>query len=165
MWEAGGKTTVLLLSLGSLFPKTETNARCFLLQNHSEVLHRAKKESSILRTVKRRKANWIGHNLRRNCLLKHAVEGKVEGRIEVTGRRGRRGKQLLNDLKKRRRYWKLKEEALYRTVCTTRYGRGCESVVRQTVEWIYIYIYLAATVAYVKETAYFREVSLKFLTE
>jgi hypothetical protein len=47
----------------------------------------------------RRKANWIGHSLCRNCLLKHVIEGKLEGRIEMTGRRGRRRKQLLDDLK------------------------------------------------------------------
>jgi hypothetical protein len=39
--------------------------------------------------------------LRRNCLLKHVIEGKLEGRIEMTGRRGRRRKQLLNDLKEK----------------------------------------------------------------
>jgi hypothetical protein len=37
--------------------------------------------------------------LGRNCLLKHVIEGKIEGRIGVTGRRGRRHKQLLSDLK------------------------------------------------------------------
>jgi hypothetical protein len=66
---------------------------------------------NILHTIKRRKANWIGHILRRNCLLKHVIEGKLEGRIEMTRRRGRRRKQLLDDLKEKRRYWKLKEEA------------------------------------------------------
>jgi hypothetical protein len=44
--------------------------------------------------IKRRKANWIGCILRRNCLLKHVIEGKLEGRIEMTGRRGRRRTQL-----------------------------------------------------------------------
>jgi hypothetical protein len=53
----------------------------------------------ILHKIKRRKANWIGHILRRNCLLKHVIEGKLEGRIEMTGRWGRRRKQLLDDLK------------------------------------------------------------------
>jgi hypothetical protein len=43
-----------------------------------------------------RKANWIGHILHRNCLLKHVIEGKTEGRIEVTGRRC---KQLLDELR------------------------------------------------------------------
>jgi heme exporter protein D len=42
------------------------------------VLHTVKEERTILRTIKRTKANWIGHVLRRNCLLKHVVEGKRE---------------------------------------------------------------------------------------
>jgi hypothetical protein len=54
--------------------------------------------------------------LYRNCLLKHVIEGKLEGRIEMTGRRGKRRKQLLDDLKDERRYWKLKEEALDRSL-------------------------------------------------
>jgi hypothetical protein len=62
------------------------------------------------------------------------IEGKLEGRIKVTGRRGRRCKQLLDDLKEKRRYWKLKEEALDRTLWRTRFGRGYELVVRQTAE-------------------------------
>jgi hypothetical protein len=77
-----------------------------------EVLHRVKEERNILQKIKRRKANWIGHILHRNCLLKHVIEGKIEGRIKMTGRQGRRHKQLLDDLRERRRYWKLKEEAL-----------------------------------------------------
>jgi hypothetical protein len=68
--------------------------------NNEAVLHRVKKEISILRTIKRRKANWIDHTLRRNCLLKHGIEGKIVGRIVITGSRGRRRKQLLDDLKK-----------------------------------------------------------------
>jgi hypothetical protein len=57
-------------------------------------------------------------------LLKHVIEGKLEGRIEMTGRRERRRKQLLDDLTEKRRYWKLKEEALDRTHWRTRFGRG-----------------------------------------
>jgi hypothetical protein len=52
----------------------------------NEVLHRVKEERHVLHTVKRRKTNGIGHILCRNCFLKYAIEGK----IEVTGRRGRR---------------------------------------------------------------------------
>jgi hypothetical protein len=48
-------------------------------------------------------ANWIGH-----CLLKHVIEGKLEGRIEVTGRQGRACKQLLEGLNEKRRNWILK---------------------------------------------------------
>jgi hypothetical protein len=58
----------------------------------------------------------------------------LEGRIEMTGRRGRRRKQLLDDLKEKRRYWKLREEALDRTMWRTRFGRGYGPVVRQTAE-------------------------------
>ena len=39
------------------------------------------------RTVNRRKGNWIGHMLRRNWLLRHVTEGKIEGRMGLTGRR------------------------------------------------------------------------------
>jgi hypothetical protein len=46
-----------------------------------------------------------------NCLLEHIVEGKVEGRIEVTGGPGRRRKQLLDKLAEKRGYWRLKDEA------------------------------------------------------
>jgi hypothetical protein len=59
---------------------------------NEEVLHRVKEERNIVHIIKRRKANWIGHILRRNCLLKHVIEGKLEGRIEMMRRRGRRRK-------------------------------------------------------------------------
>jgi hypothetical protein len=54
--------------------------------------------------------------------------------IEVTGRRGRRRKQLLDDLKEIRGYWKLKAEALDRPLWRTHFGRGCGPVLRQTAE-------------------------------
>jgi hypothetical protein len=101
---------------------------------NEEVLHRVKEERNIVHTIKRRKANGIGHILRGNCLLKHVIEGTLEGRIEVTGRRGRRRKQLMNDLKEKRRHCKLKEEALDRTMWRTRFGRDYGPVVRQTAE-------------------------------
>jgi len=63
-----------------------------------EVVSGVQGEMNILHTMCRRKANWIGHILRRNCLLKHVIEGKIEGRIEVAVRRGRRNKQLLDDI-------------------------------------------------------------------
>jgi hypothetical protein len=62
------------------------------------------------------------------------IEGKLEGRIEVTGRRRRRRMHLLDDLKEKKRYWKFKEEALDRTLWRTRFGRGYGPVVRQTTE-------------------------------
>jgi hypothetical protein len=69
---------------------------------NEEVLHRVKEERNIIHTVKRRKANWIGRILFRNCLVKHIISGKIEGGIKVTGRQGRKRNQLLDDLKERR---------------------------------------------------------------
>jgi hypothetical protein len=97
---------------------------------NEEVLDRVKEESNMLHTIKRRKANWIGHILRRNCFLKHEIEGKLEKRTKVMGRRGRRHKKLLDDLKEKRGFWKLKEEVVDRIVWRNRFG----PVVRQTTE-------------------------------
>ena len=44
---------------------------------------RVKDQRNILHEIKKRKANWIGHILRRNCLLKQVIEGKIKGGIEV----------------------------------------------------------------------------------
>jgi len=44
----------------------------------NEVLQRIKEEGNILHRRKRKKANWISHNLRRNCLLKHVIEGQID---------------------------------------------------------------------------------------
>jgi hypothetical protein len=66
---------------------------------HEEVLHTVQEEKNILSTVKTRKANWIGHILCRNCFLKHVIEVKAEGMIEVTEGGERRGKQLLDELR------------------------------------------------------------------
>jgi len=57
---------------------------------NDKALHRAREEGNIVHTMKRRKADWIGHILRTNCLLKQVIEGKLEGRIEITGKQGRR---------------------------------------------------------------------------
>jgi hypothetical protein len=99
---------------------------------NEEVLHRVKEERNILQTVRSRKANWIGHILSRNCLLKHVIEGKLEGRIEVKGRRGRRRNKLLDDLREKRRYRKLEDEAPDRTLWRTGFERGYRPAVRQT---------------------------------
>jgi hypothetical protein len=60
-----------------------------------------KEQRNILREISKRKANWIGHILRRNCLLQRVIKGKLKGGIEMTGRRGRRRRKLLDDLKER----------------------------------------------------------------
>jgi len=69
---------------------------------NEELLQRVKEERIILKTITRKKMNWTGHNSRRSCLVKHIIEGKIEGRVEVTVRRGRIRKKLLDDLKEKR---------------------------------------------------------------
>jgi hypothetical protein len=105
---------------------------------NEEVLLRVKEQRNILHEISKRKANWIGNILRRNCLLQRVIEGKIKGSIEVTGRRGRRRGKLLDDLKERRGYSHLKEEALDRTtrMWRARFGRGFGPVVRQTSKWM-----------------------------
>ena len=96
---------------------------------NEDALHTVKEERNILHEVRKRKANWIGHILRRNCLLHQIIEGKIKGQIEVTRRRGRRRKKLLDNLKDRRGYCQLKEEVLDRTMWRNRFGRGFVLVV------------------------------------
>jgi hypothetical protein len=88
---------------------------------NEEVLLRVKEQRNVLREIRKRKANWIGHILRRNCLLQRVIEGKIIGGIEVTGRRGRKHRKLLDDLKERRGYSHFKEEALDRTMWRARF--------------------------------------------
>ena len=62
------------------------------------VLRREKDDRNILQMIKRMKAKRIVYILRRSCLIKHIIEGKAEGRRDVTGRRGRRLRKVLEDL-------------------------------------------------------------------
>jgi len=57
---------------------------------NEEVLLRVNEQRNILHEIIKWKANWIGHSLHRNCLLKQVIEGKIKGQIEVTRRQGRR---------------------------------------------------------------------------
>ena len=99
-----------------------------------EVLLRVNEQRNILHKIRKRKANSIGHILRRNCLLKQVIEGKIKGEMEVTRRQGRRRKNLLDDLKDRRGYSQLKEEALDSTMWKDRFGGGFGPVVRKNTE-------------------------------
>ena len=101
---------------------------------NEEVLPRVKKERNILHTVKRRKANCIGHILRRKS-SKTRYWKKIE-KIICDRRQGRRRKQLLHDLTERTWYCKLKEKAQYRTLLRTCFRRGYGPVIRQTSELI-----------------------------
>ena len=70
---------------------------------NEEVIEHTGEMRTLLNNILRRKANWIGHILRRNFLLHDVIEGQMKGV-------GRRRTQLLDDLRNRRRYWELKEE-------------------------------------------------------
>jgi hypothetical protein len=67
--------------------------------------------------------------LHRNLLPKHFIKGKIEEKIEVAGRQGRRRKQLLDEFKEKREYWKFEEEVLDLTLWRTRFCRGYRPVV------------------------------------
>jgi hypothetical protein len=103
---------------------------------NEEALLRVKEKSNVLLEISKQKTNWIGHILLRNCLLRQVIEGKIKGGIEVTGRRRRRRRKLLDDVKERRRYSYLKEEALDRTMWRARFGRGFGPLVRQITKFI-----------------------------
>ena len=91
----------------------------------NEVLYSVKVKRNTLQSIKRIKANWMGHILYWKCLLKH-IELKIEGRIEVKERRGRRHKQPLDYFKETRGYWYVKEAALDSIRWRTRFGKGYE---------------------------------------
>ena len=92
----------------------------------NEVLLRFKEQRNILHEISKRKANSIGHIWHRNCLLLRVIEGMIKGGIEATGRRGRKRRNLLDDLKDRRGYSRLKEEALDRTMWTARFEEALD---------------------------------------
>jgi len=100
------------------------------------MLLRVKEQRNILHEISKRNDTWIGHIVRRNCLLQRVIEGKIKGEIEVTERRGRRRRKLLDDLKERKGYSHLKEEALDRTTSMwrARFGGGFGPVFRQNTE-------------------------------
>jgi len=101
---------------------------------NEEVLLRVNEQRNILHEIRKQKANWIGHILHRNCLLKQVIEGKIKGEMEVTRRRRRIRRKLLDNLKDRRRYSHLKEKALDRTMWRNHFGGGYEPVIRENTE-------------------------------
>jgi hypothetical protein len=101
---------------------------------NEDVLLRVKEQRNILHEIRKWKANWTGHILRRNYLLQRVIGGKIQGWIDVTGRQGRRCRKLIDDPNERRGYSRLKEEALDRTMWRARFGRGFGPVVRQTTK-------------------------------
>jgi hypothetical protein len=102
-----------------------------------EMWHRVKVDRDILHKMKRRRNNLIGHILRLGTeFCNTLMRGNTDGRIVVKGKRWRRSKQLVHDLKETKWWWKLQEEVLDRALWRTRFGRGCGPVGRQTAQWM-----------------------------
>jgi hypothetical protein len=106
--------------------------------------------------------DWIDHILRRNCLLQQVIEGKIKGQIEVTRRRERRRKKLLDDFKDRKGYCHLKEEALDRTMWRNCFGRVFGPVVWQITDDdddddddTYIYIFVCVCMHFISSFKYY----------
>ena len=93
----------------------------WLFDDSFKKFDRKRRENKIVRKLKSRKDSWIGHILRRNCLLKHVVKGKIERNIEW---KRRRREQLLDEFKETKGHWKFKEEALDRSVWKSDFGRA-----------------------------------------
>jgi hypothetical protein len=123
-----------LILFATRFAKTKQSVIIKDILNRSEILHGVKEHRKLPNTVIRRKANWIGGVVLTNCLLKHVIDEKIEGRIEEMGRLGRRRKQIMDDLKEMRGYCNLKEEALDRTVWRTGFRRSFGLAITQTTE-------------------------------
>ena len=77
---------------------------------NEDALLTVKEQRNILHEIRKRKASWIDHILRRNCLLQRVIDGKIQGEIEVTGRQRRRRTKLLDGLKERRGYSHLRRK-------------------------------------------------------
>ena len=74
------------LPAGSVATSTISQAGLVKRVGNEEILLRVKEQGNVLHEISKRRANWIGHVLRRNCLLQRVIEGKIKGGIEVAGR-------------------------------------------------------------------------------
>jgi hypothetical protein len=92
------------------------------------VLLRVSEQRNTLHQIRKWNVNWIGHILRRNCLLKQVIEGKIKWQVEVTRTRGGRRMKLLDDLGDRRGYCHLEEEALGRIKWRNCFAKGFRAV-------------------------------------
>jgi hypothetical protein len=91
-------------------------------------------ECTLKAEISKHRANSIDHILLRNCLPKQVIERNIKEELKVTGRRGRKRRKLLDDLKERTAYSHLKEEALDHTMLRAHFGTDFGPVVRQTAK-------------------------------
>jgi hypothetical protein len=102
--------------------------------------------------------------LRRNGLVKYAIESQITERIEMKGRRRRTHKKLVDDFKETRIYWKLKKGALDRTLRKSRFGRRYEHAGRRTAERRKNSIPLSGIIMYVTSISNAYSFKVKVLT-
>jgi hypothetical protein len=108
---------------------------CFFTHMYIGLFYLQRKHlTCLLHEISKWNYIWVGHILRRNCILRQVIEVKIKGEIQVTGRGGRRRRKLLDDPKESREYSHLKEEALLRTTWRVRFGKGFGHVVSQTTK-------------------------------
>jgi hypothetical protein len=69
---------------------------------NEEVLLRVNEQRNILHEIRKRKANWIGHNLRRNCLLQRVIEGKIQWGDRSDRKTRKKTYEAMDELKERR---------------------------------------------------------------
>jgi hypothetical protein len=122
--------TILTEILLGFFSSFQAVSDVLLGNNYLESRSR---EISYMKYIKERRAGLATFCVE-TAFYNRLLKERYKGGIEVTGRRGRRRRKLLNDLKERRGYSHLKEEALDRTVWRARFGRGFGSVVRQATK-------------------------------
>ena len=72
----------------------EKDGACKMDRQNAVVLKRVGEVRIMLELIRKRKRNWLGHWLRRNCLLKGALEGMVNGKKS----RGRRRYQMIDNI-------------------------------------------------------------------
>ena len=116
------------------------------LTDRVKELHRFKVDMNILEKIKRREANWIGHILLSKCLLNTLL--KERRRKLSEGKTRKKSQQLMEDDEEWREYYKLKDEALDRSLWRNGFGRGYGPVVRQTAEWITLYSKVMRWISY-----------------
>jgi hypothetical protein len=100
--------------------KEDEDSWNYLVKNE-DVLHGVKEENNVMYNIKRKKPNLI-YKFCVETASKYVIEGKIEG----TGKRGRRRKKRLDDLKDRKKYQYFKEEVLNPTSWIIRFGAAMD---------------------------------------
>ena len=105
---------------------------------NEKVIDRESEEINALLTIKKGKSKWVSHNLCRNCLVRHAIEGEIKGWEDEEENL----RYYWMTLKETKKYCIWKKNVLDGIMWITRFERGYGSVARQTGHRIYVGYYL-----------------------